>query len=673
MELHFISIVIMYYLCRNQSYEANFKSFQCNHRKFNTRFNLINNNQDSTSLITKSGFRNAILVNIFASLILLSNPANADLLSPPKIQATPPAVVDIIKDRIYQLRSGMTGEKVGQLRVGDSLFSRLRGIDKELDNLQEDIYRDSIDWEVVEVYPKIFRAFSPLFTAYTDRAFPTDKPVDNALRYALRYEVGGFYNGVKDLEDGILSRNQRRTQQAFARMSLSYDRYLKAGDLFVEYDKDQKENTDKSTYAYSDGNYDAMSRTKLSYVAPSIEAPGLEDDIVLVKGPDKGRKGQVLWISKGENIDTANVVVKFLPGDSGHSEVKLYPYSIVAKTTPPDVQFEDDIVAAYISSAISSGIMYPLDSFKTRQQTGLKGIPDWKEGGVFRLWKGVLYFIADPNDAVYVAAYGLIRPALLAPINVENTAAVFWVSVFAGSIGDAFGSIFRVPMEIIYKQIQTGAASGGWNVVSTLSKSKGVVRLLVLSWVAVLCRDMPFAGLQIALFDVFKSLLSFLDDYGVNIYLQRALWGALAGSAAAWITTPFDVLTTNVITAAQDEGGPRGGVVINDEDNTSENATPQTELVISSPTDTIVPITPSSDTSTSVQQEIIYALKEVGPLFSQTMTDIFTGGGGLNGLFQGAVARILYFGPAAMIFFASYETIFDLLTLAKSGHAFWQR
>ena len=29
-------------------------------------------------------------------------------------------------------------------------------------------------------------------------------------------------------------------------MSLSYDRYLKAGDLFVEYDKDQKSNTDYS-------------------------------------------------------------------------------------------------------------------------------------------------------------------------------------------------------------------------------------------------------------------------------------------------------------------------------------------------------------------------------------------------------------------------------------------
>lgn len=33
------------------------------------------------------------------------------------------------------------------------------------------------------------------------------------------------------------------------------------------------------------------------------------------------RKGIVLWISKGETVETANVVIKFTPGDSGHSEV----------------------------------------------------------------------------------------------------------------------------------------------------------------------------------------------------------------------------------------------------------------------------------------------------------------------------------------------------------------
>lgn len=613
------------------------------------------------------------------------------LLSPPKQippSLTPPAVIDILRDRIYQLRSGVTGEKVGQLRVGDSLFARLRSVDTEMDALQEDIYKEEgVDWEVVAVYPKIFRALSPLFTAYTDRAFPTDQPVDKALRYALRYEVGGFYTGVQELEKGIERKNQRQTQQAFARMSLSYDRYLKAGDLFVEYERDRIENTEKE-YAKELAQFSLQSGDKLNYVAPSIEAPGLKDDIILLKGPDKGREGKVLWISKGVSIESANVVVKFVRGESGHSEVKLYPYNIVAKTTPPDVQLIDDFTAAYLASALSSGIMYPLDSFKTRQQTGLKGIPSWNEGGVFGLWKGVFYFIADANDAVYVALYGFIRPALLAAVNIEDSLIVFCISVLAGSLGDAIGSVFRVPMEIIYKQIQTGTAKGGGEVVkNVLNSSNGAARVIVLSWVAVLCRDMPFAGLQIALFDVFKSLLSFLDDVGVNIFVQRALWGALAGSVAAWLTTPFDVLTTNVITAAQDRpnNNSTGSADV------SSESTLSTRLAMSSANSTPVTTDGGTDTdagadikgeinvvesqsqSQSEPPTVISALQEVGPLFAQTMTDIFTYGGGFPALFQGAVPRVLFFGPAAMIFFASYESLFELISLAREGHAFWQK
>ena len=65
----------------------------------------------------------------------------------------------------------------------------------------------------------------------------------------------------------------------------------------MEYDEVDIENTER---AYGNEVYAELAKTKLSYVAPSLEAPGLQDEIVLLKGPDKGRKGVVLWISKGE-------------------------------------------------------------------------------------------------------------------------------------------------------------------------------------------------------------------------------------------------------------------------------------------------------------------------------------------------------------------------------------
>jgi hypothetical protein len=128
---------------------------------------------------------------------------------------------------------------------------------------------------------------------------------------------------------------------------------------------------------------------QLNYIAPSIEAPGLEDEVVLLKGPDKGRKGVVLWIFKDETLSN-NIIVKLEKmGESGHSEVRQYPYSLVAKTTPPEVQFFDDLFAAYLASAISCGIMYPIDTYKTRVQIGKKGLPGKDEGGPLGLYRGV--------------------------------------------------------------------------------------------------------------------------------------------------------------------------------------------------------------------------------------------------------------------------------------------
>lgn len=214
---------------------------------------------------------------------------------------------------------------------------------------------------------------------------------------------------MRDYEAAIDNKNQRKAERAFSRMSIAWDHYIKAGDLYEQYDPLNKlENYD----------YEETLDSKLGYIAPGIDAPGIRDNIVLLQGPDKGRKGTVLWITKGEKTQIA--IVKLEAELSGHREVKAYPYSLVAKTIEPDVQFLDDLITAYIASAVASGIMYPIDSFKTRVQLGKSGVPPASEGGIFGLWKGVQYFIADANDAIYVAVYSLIKPALLAPINPNN-------------------------------------------------------------------------------------------------------------------------------------------------------------------------------------------------------------------------------------------------------------
>ena len=89
--------------------------------------------------------------------------------------------------------------------------------------------------------------------------------------------------------------------------------------------------------------------------------------------------GTVLWISKGKNLQQPAVIIKLGASVSGHKEVKSYPYSLVAKAVTPEVQFLDDFLIAYVASAISSGIMYPIDTFKTRIQLNKPGIPPPEE------------------------------------------------------------------------------------------------------------------------------------------------------------------------------------------------------------------------------------------------------------------------------------------------------
>ena len=97
-----------------------------------------------------------------------------------------------------------------------------------------------------------------------------------------RYEVGGFFSGVQDFEDAVKIQKQRQAQRAFARMSVAYDHYLKAGDLYTKYFPD----SNPTIYErISDG----------SYIAPGIEAPGLNDKVLVLNGADKGREGEMLF------------------------------------------------------------------------------------------------------------------------------------------------------------------------------------------------------------------------------------------------------------------------------------------------------------------------------------------------------------------------------------------
>lgn len=172
------------------------------------------------------------------------------------------------------------------------------------------------DRDLVTAYPTQLRSFVPIFTTYTDAAFPSDLPSDWGLRVALRYEVGRFFASVERLKQATARQALDEAYVAYADMSLHFDRYLRVGGLYTYYDS-----TIDNEPLFT--NYDDA----LVYADPMKDPAAVRDLIVLIKGPDKGKTGIVIGIyPEGVN----NAVVK-LDKYRGMREIRVVPLSWAAK------------------------------------------------------------------------------------------------------------------------------------------------------------------------------------------------------------------------------------------------------------------------------------------------------------------------------------------------------
>jgi hypothetical protein len=213
-------------------------------------------------------------------------------------------------------------------------------------------------------------------------------------------------------------------------------------------------------------------------------------------------------------------------------ETDALPYSLSA-------------LSAFVASAISTFIVHPIDTIKTRLQVRGASCPlppvQLYRGVVSNVWKEA------PNAAIYLGVYELFKDILLrTPILGSYPMLCF---LLAGGLGDAVGSVVRVPAEMLNKRLQLGLSSTlrealyevFWNPNNRL-----VVRV---TWIAVLARDVPYGALQIAFYEQLKILMlnsPLIGADGARGLFFDALVGAIAGCAAAFLTTPADVIVTRL-------------------------------------------------------------------------------------------------------------------------------
>jgi hypothetical protein len=526
---------------------------------------------------------------------------------------------------------------MGPSRVSQSLVDRVRSIAFTLDVFQQDIYDDL--WVALGTYPSILSGYVPVLEYYTDEAYPKDNadPVLQSTRASLKFEVSRFRRAADELKPVVESRNIRDTERLFAELSISYDRFLKAGSLYAGYDPVT------STTVF----YENIADSQLVYTPLSLEQPRIRDEVLVLQGPDKGKVGQVIWLGKSgpgnpdpDKIITAVVKLTSNPvlgGNTGKGvkEVKAYPYSWIAVTRTSQQSFALDVLLGGLSAVFSCGLTYPLDSIKARIQAGLSPMP--REGPLtlfsgltFNLWREV------PNQALYLAGFNYLTRffCTLPSVNANDPNLKLLVMIPAGVLGCLSGSFFRAPFEVLNRQLQTGLATTNEEAVNNVFNKpppERVVQNMYAAWVLTVFKSIPFGALQCTFYELFKDRLE-LIDFGVAYWVQPFVWGGLAGYLTGVLTNPPDRVLGVVADLQQTQEAEKLELVQAANNNGKPADAHSDKLLVEARAD-----------EKSVFDQIGEAIDKINREE------------GWQGYFKGAQARAFYFAPEACLWFAAYE------------------
>ncbi|GAM20183.1 hypothetical protein SAMD00019534_033580, partial [Acytostelium subglobosum LB1] len=219
--------------------------------------------------------------------------------------------------------------------------------------------------------------------------------------------------------------------------------------------------------------------------------------------------------------------------------------------------FWANLIAGGVAGIIGASTVFPIDMIKTRLQTQ-KPLPDGtlkyngiadcyrkivaNEGGMRALYRGLSANLVGitPEKALKLAVNDLLRNKLQG----DAPQIALWQEVLAGG-GAGFCQVVATnPMEIVKIRMQVSGEAGKKATLGEVVSELGL-RGLYKGTAATLLRDVPFSMVYFSIYGRLKS--HYTDQQTGQITVPKILWsGILAGSCAASISTPMDVIKTRV-------------------------------------------------------------------------------------------------------------------------------
>jgi hypothetical protein len=212
-------------------------------------------------------------------------------------------------------------------------------------------------------------------------------------------------------------------------------------------------------------------------------------------------------------------------------------------------------------------IVYPLDTIKTRLQSPLfhqiyRSSSGIANRALFRgLYQGVgtVILVTVPSSGAFFTTYEGLKYALGSSVIPQP--AVYAVS---SSVAQLVNCAIVTPAEVIKQNAQVLAHDHrkkreGSPTMQVMRQLKKHPAKLWRGYTALVARDLPFTALQFPGFEYLKKILiarrsRLKGGEPVNGVFERAKISAIsagiAGSAAAWVTTPVDVIKTRMMLEA---------------------------------------------------------------------------------------------------------------------------
>ncbi|KAK8926444.1 hypothetical protein KSP39_PZI018545 [Platanthera zijinensis] len=227
-------------------------------------------------------------------------------------------------------------------------------------------------------------------------------------------------------------------------------------------------------------------------------------------------------------------------------------------TTHDGLAFWQYMAAGSIAGLVEHTSMFPVDTLKTRMQThslpchpppGLRRVllSVIRTDGFLGLYRGIgaMGLGAGPAHAAYFSIYEVSKRLLLTEDHPNNPAAHAAAGVLATVASDA---VFT-PMDTVKQRLQMGSSpyKGVADCVRRVLKEEGI-RAFYASYRTTVLMNAPFTAVHFSTYEAAKRGLMEVSPESADDerLLMHATAGAAAGALAAAVTTPLDVVKTQL-------------------------------------------------------------------------------------------------------------------------------